>query len=92
MARPASRPKILVVGAGPCGLTAALELARRGYQSRIIDRAPGPTPLSKAVGVNPRSLEILEPTGVTERLLAEGIRVRGLQARYEDRPLARAAS
>lgn len=88
MARPASRPKILVVGAGPCGLTAALELARRGYHPRIIDKAAGPTPLSKAVGINPRSLEILEPTGVTERLLAAGIRMQGVQARYEDRPLA----
>ncbi|MGZ5956596.1 MAG: FAD-dependent oxidoreductase, partial [Caulobacteraceae bacterium] len=80
--------KVLLVGAGPCGLTAALELARRGYHPRIIDKAPGPTPLSKAVGINPRSLEILEATGVTERLLAEGIRMQGVQARYEDRLLA----
>jgi 2-polyprenyl-6-methoxyphenol hydroxylase-like FAD-dependent oxidoreductase len=88
MARLPSRPKILVVGAGPCGLTAALELARRGYHPRIIDKEPGPTPLSKAVGINPRSLDILEPTGVTERLMAEGIRMQGVEARYEDRPLA----
>lgn len=88
MARSASSPKILIVGGGPCGLTAALELARRGYHPRIIDKAPGPTPLSNAVGINPRSLEILEPTGVTERLMAAGIRMRGVQIRYEDRPLA----
>ena len=36
-----AKPKILIVGAGPCGLTAALELARRGYHPRIIDKAPG---------------------------------------------------
>ncbi|THD71351.1 FAD-dependent monooxygenase [Phenylobacterium sp.] len=83
-----AKPKILIVGAGPCGLTAALELARRGFTARIIDKEPGPTPLSKAVGISPRSLEILEPTGVTERLLAKGIRMKGVQARYEDRELA----
>jgi 2-polyprenyl-6-methoxyphenol hydroxylase-like FAD-dependent oxidoreductase len=88
MAKPPSRPKILIVGAGPCGLTAALELARRGYHPRIIDKEPGPTPLSKAVGINPRSLEILEPSGVTERLLADGIRMQGVQARYQDQLLA----
>jgi 2-polyprenyl-6-methoxyphenol hydroxylase-like FAD-dependent oxidoreductase len=52
----AAKPKILIVGAGPCGLTAALELIRRGFKARIIDREPGPTPLSKAVGISPHSL------------------------------------
>jgi len=83
-----AKPKILIVGAGPCGMTAALELARRGHHPRIVDKEAGPTPLSKAVGISPRSLEILEPTGVTDRLLAAGIRMRGVQARYEDRLLA----
>ena len=84
----AAEPKVLIVGAGPCGLTAALELARRGVQARIIDKDPGPTTLSKAVGINPRSLEILGPSGVTERLLEQGIRMRAVQIRYEDKPLA----
>lgn len=68
-------PEILVVGAGPTGLTAAVELARRGIRPRIVDRNEGPTPLSKAVGISPHSLELLKPSGVTERLLAEGIRI-----------------
>ena len=84
---PAKPPRILIVGAGPCGLTAALELTRRGFACRIVDKDPGPTPLSKAVGISPRSLEILEPSGVTERLLAKGIRMKGVQACYEGKLL-----
>jgi len=79
---------IMIIGAGPCGLTAALELSRRGFQPRIIDKEDGPTPLSKAVGVSPRSLEILELTGVTQRLLAKAIQMKAVQARYDGRLLA----
>lgn len=68
--------RILVVGAGPTGLTAAVELARRGILPRIVDKDEGPTPLSKAVGISAHSLDILEPSGVAERLLGEGIHVR----------------
>jgi 2-polyprenyl-6-methoxyphenol hydroxylase-like FAD-dependent oxidoreductase len=68
-------PRILIVGAGPTGLTAAVELARRGIPARIVDRNEGPTPLSKAVGISPHSLDLLEPSGVTQRLLAEGLRI-----------------
>lgn len=83
-----AQPEILIVGAGPCGMTAALELVRHGFSPRIIDKEAGPTPLSKAVGVSPRSLEILEPSGVTERLLARGVRMQAVQARYEGDLLA----
>jgi 2-polyprenyl-6-methoxyphenol hydroxylase-like FAD-dependent oxidoreductase len=72
MAARASEQSILIVGAGPAGLTAALEFARRGYRPRIIDKAPGPVENSRALGVNSRSLEILEPSGATEALLAIG--------------------
>ena len=71
----AEGPEILVVGAGPTGLTAAVELARRGFRLRIVDRNEGPTPLSKAVGLSAHSLELLEPSGVTGHLLAEGLRI-----------------
>jgi 2-polyprenyl-6-methoxyphenol hydroxylase-like FAD-dependent oxidoreductase len=66
---------ILIVGAGPVGLTAALELKRRGFSPRIIDKATGPAGQSRALGVNPRTLEILAPSGVTDELLAIGNRI-----------------
>ncbi|MDW6023622.1 FAD-dependent monooxygenase [Mesorhizobium sp. BAC0120] len=70
-----NKPGVLIVGAGPTGLTAAVELARRGFTPRIIDRDEKPTSLSKAVGISSHSLDVLEPSGVTERLLANGIRI-----------------
>jgi 2-polyprenyl-6-methoxyphenol hydroxylase-like FAD-dependent oxidoreductase len=56
-------------------LTAAIELARRGVRVRLIDRKSGPTPLSKAVGVAAHTLDLLAPSGVAARLLADGLRV-----------------
>jgi 2-polyprenyl-6-methoxyphenol hydroxylase-like FAD-dependent oxidoreductase len=66
---------LLIVGAGPTGLTAAVELVRRGIMPRIVDRKPEPSPLCRAVGINAHSLTLLEESGVSERLLAEGMRV-----------------
>lgn len=54
-------PKVLIVGAGPTGLTAGVELARQGVAVQIIDRREGGSTLSRPVGINPRSLEILKP-------------------------------
>lgn len=64
--------RILIAGAGPVGLTAALEFSRRGHSVRIIDKGAGPSDESRALAVNPRMLQILEPSGASERLLAEG--------------------
>lgn len=69
---------LLIVGAGPTGLTAAVELARRGSVPVVVDSGDGPTPLSKAVGISSRSLDILEPSGIAARLLDQGIRLRRL--------------
>jgi 2-polyprenyl-6-methoxyphenol hydroxylase-like FAD-dependent oxidoreductase len=84
----ASSPsEILIVGAGPTGLTAALELARRGIAPRIVDRKEGPTPLSKAVGISSHSLDILEPSKVAARLLAAGLKVRHAHFHFDRREL-----
>jgi 2-polyprenyl-6-methoxyphenol hydroxylase-like FAD-dependent oxidoreductase len=84
----ASERPVLVVGAGPTGLAAALELARLGRPVRIIDKKPSRSQHSKAIGVNPRTLELLEAADVTERLLAAGRRIRKANLRRADRLLA----
>lgn len=86
MAAPRS---ILVVGAGPTGLAAAIELARRGFAPRIVDRSAAPPVESRALAVNPRSLALLEPCGATERLLAAGLRLGAAQFHTADRDLFR---
>lgn len=63
---------VLIVGAGPTGLTLACNLARRGISFRIIDTARAPQEGSRGKGVQPRSLEIFEDLGIAKRLLDEG--------------------
>ncbi|MBV8107884.1 MAG: FAD-dependent monooxygenase [Hyphomicrobiales bacterium] len=62
----------LIIGAGPTGLAAALFLSRKGIPSRIVDQTAEPAKESRAQVVNPRSLELLAPSGVVETMLAEG--------------------
>lgn len=74
-------PLPLIVGAGPVGLGAALLLRQAGIATRVIDMAEKSSAYSKALAVNPRTLELLELTGVTEKMLAIGLRIRG--ARFQ---------
>ncbi len=78
----------LVVGAGPVGLTMALELLRHGVGCRVIDQAPAATDKSKALVIWGRSLEMLEPNGsLSADLWAAGISLRGATIHGNDRPL-----
>src|SRR3954454_14989463 len=69
---------VLVAGAGPTGLILAAELIRHGNTCRIIDKAAGPTPLSKATTVQARSLEMLEDLGILDEALAAGTKSHGV--------------
>jgi pentachlorophenol monooxygenase len=62
-------PEVLIAGAGPIGLTAAIELARRGIACRIVDPLLDPPLYAKAVGVQPRTLEVFEAMGILRRIL-----------------------
>jgi 2-polyprenyl-6-methoxyphenol hydroxylase-like FAD-dependent oxidoreductase len=78
---------ILIVGAGPTGLAAALFLAERGHRARILDRLVDPSPWSKAFGVNARSLSLLESSGVTESYVANGRKMERLNLHRHGRIL-----
>jgi 2-polyprenyl-6-methoxyphenol hydroxylase-like FAD-dependent oxidoreductase len=69
----------LIVGAGPVGVGAAMFLAQAGRSVRIIEQRSEPQLQSRALAVNPRTLTILESTGVTEKMLEMGRPVFGMQ-------------
>jgi 2-polyprenyl-6-methoxyphenol hydroxylase-like FAD-dependent oxidoreductase len=64
---------VLVVGAGPVGLTMAGELARHGIRPRIIDRLKEPLAYCRAIGVTPRTLEVWDDMGVARDMIDAGI-------------------
>jgi 3-(3-hydroxy-phenyl)propionate hydroxylase len=71
-ARPAHHP-LVIVGAGPVGLIAALCLAQNGHRSVVIDRKGGLFEGSKAICWAKRSLEIMHGLGFAQRLLDKGV-------------------
>lgn len=73
---------VLVVGAGPTGLTLACLLQRQGVDVRLIDRLAGPPPLAKAMVVWSRSLEILDQLGLAETARGDALPLRA--AHYLD--------
>jgi 2-polyprenyl-6-methoxyphenol hydroxylase-like FAD-dependent oxidoreductase len=74
---------VLVVGAGPVGLTMATELVRHGLRVRIVDQLAAPPQYAKAVGIQPRTLEMWERSGLLTDVLDEAIPMRG-QIVYAD--------
>jgi 2-polyprenyl-6-methoxyphenol hydroxylase-like FAD-dependent oxidoreductase len=63
---------VLIVGAGPTGLSLACELARRGVGFRLVDKATTYFPGSRGKGLQPRSLEVLDDLGVVQRIIEHG--------------------
>lgn len=67
---------VLVVGAGPVGLFAALACAKKGLNVRIIDREWRTGTHSYALALHPRSIELLEEAGAREAVLDQARRIR----------------
>lgn len=80
---------ILIVGAGPVGLTMAAELARYGIAVRLIDRCAHPTETSKALVLWSRTLELMDRMGCTQAFLDAGLRAHGASIRSGGRVLGR---
>src|SRR5437870_13682983 len=80
---------VLIVGAGPTGLMLANQLARRGVCALIIDRHPGPSVQTRALGVQARTLEIYAHLGIVERALELGKRATAVNMWASGRKAAR---
>ncbi|MEV0738477.1 FAD-dependent monooxygenase [Streptomyces sp. NPDC050549] len=63
---------VLVVGAGPTGLALAAQLRTYGTTFRIVDRSLDRAHESRALAIQPRTLEVLAPFGVTDELVGRG--------------------
>jgi 2-polyprenyl-6-methoxyphenol hydroxylase-like FAD-dependent oxidoreductase len=72
--------RVLVVGAGPTGLTLSLALRRRGIAYRHVEKASAPSEHSKALGVQARTLEVFDRLGIAAAVLAAALPVEGAVA------------
>ncbi|MDI5967621.1 FAD-dependent monooxygenase [Streptantibioticus silvisoli] len=64
--------EVLIVGAGPAGLTLACDLARRGVRARVVEQSHELFPGSRGKGIQPRSQEVFDDLGVLEAMRADG--------------------
>ncbi|MEU5278563.1 FAD-dependent monooxygenase [Streptomyces asoensis] len=80
---------VLITGAGPVGLSAAAELRRHGVRCRLVDRLPARLPYAKAVGIQPRTLEIWDRMGLARTILEASAVLRGQLVYVNGRERAR---
>lgn len=83
------RSDVVIVGAGPVGLVAGCELARRGLAVRVIDKLAAPTDESRAIALHARSLDMLDRMGIADELIATGVKSTGMNMFVKGRKLFR---
>ncbi|MET7906442.1 FAD-dependent monooxygenase [Streptomyces sp. NPDC005355] len=64
--------EVLIVGAGPSGLTLAIDLARRGVLARLVERGEGLFPGSRGKAIQPRTREVFDDLGVIDAVRKAG--------------------
>ena len=79
--------EVAVVGAGPVGLTMVTLLTAYGIRTVVLDRAAGAASHSRAAVIHARTLETLEPLGIVEEAVREGVVVPHFGVRDRDRRL-----
>jgi 2-polyprenyl-6-methoxyphenol hydroxylase-like FAD-dependent oxidoreductase len=67
-----TKTDVIIVGAGPTGLSLAVQLIRYGIDFQIFDKKEGVTDLSKALGVHARTLEIYDQVGLAQTAVTDG--------------------
>jgi 2-polyprenyl-6-methoxyphenol hydroxylase-like FAD-dependent oxidoreductase len=82
-----TRTDVVIVGAGPTGLTLACALAAQGVDYLILDKADQGGNTSRAAVIHSRTLEVLEDIGVTDELCDRGVVVPRFTIRDRDRVL-----
>jgi 2-polyprenyl-6-methoxyphenol hydroxylase-like FAD-dependent oxidoreductase len=80
---------VLIVGAGPVGLTMALELARYQVPVRLVDKMSKRSDTSRAIAIWPRTLELLDRAGASADLVALGNKVTAANIIAGSAPMAR---
>ena len=78
---------VLVVGAGPVGLSLACELARHGIRARVIEARAAPLPYCRAIGVTSRTLEVYEDMGVARAMIDAGLWLTGTRVAVSGHPV-----
>jgi 2-polyprenyl-6-methoxyphenol hydroxylase-like FAD-dependent oxidoreductase len=79
---------VIVVGAGPTGLTLACGLQAAGVDVRVLDKASGPAVTSRALGLQPRGVEVLDRLGALGDLPDGGLPIRSVTINVDGRELA----
>ena len=82
---------VLIVGAGPAGLTTAIGLAKMGVNFAIVDALPEAQNTSRAAVIHSATLETLQRLGVAEQMIAQGIKAPDFKVRDRDRVLLEAS-
>jgi 4,5-epoxidase len=70
-----SEPEVLIAGAGPTGLTLACGLLANGVAARVVDKASEPAGTSRALGLQPRGIEVVERLGALNGLPERALQV-----------------
>src|SRR4051794_8287755 len=82
------KTQVIIVGAGPTGLSMAVQLLRYDVDFIIIEKNEKTTPLSKALVVQARTLEIFEEIGLAKKAIDEGQITTGLNLFYKGKQKA----
>lgn len=82
-----SKTDVLIVGAGPTGLSLAITLAQQGCDFVLVDRQAEGANTSRAAVIHSNTLEVMETLGVTEEILDQGLVVPRFRIRSRDTPL-----